>query len=63
MPDGRPETTGPDVEAPEADVIEQQQALSDSPPRPDRVDVPLEASEADALDQAYPVELDDERRS
>lgn len=51
----------PDIEAPDADVIEQQQDITDDAPRPDRVDVPLDVNEADAIEQAIPFVLDDDR--
>ena len=50
-----------DIEAPDADVIEQTQDVTNDPPRPDTVDVPIDVNEADALEQAVPFVLDEDR--
>ncbi|HVE99231.1 MAG TPA: hypothetical protein VNA12_08635 [Mycobacteriales bacterium] len=50
-----------DIETPDADVIEQAQDVTDDPPRPRTVEVPLDVNEADALEQAVPFVLDEDR--
>ena len=50
-----------DIEAPEADVVEQEQVVTNEPPRPQHVSVPLDVNEADALEQAVPFVLDEDR--
>jgi hypothetical protein len=51
----------PDIEAPEADAIEQEQDLTNDAPHPQAVEVPLDVNEADALEQAVPFVLDEDR--
>lgn len=48
-----------DLEAPEADAVEQSRAVAGARP-PVRRELPAEADEADAADQALEVELDED---
>ena len=52
-----------DFEAPDADVVEQEQEVTNAAPHPKPVE-PLrdDVPEADALEQAHPFPLDDEEQ-
>ena len=51
-----------DLEAPDADVIEQEQVVTNDAPHPAPVELRDDVPEADALEQAHPFPLDDEER-
>ena len=51
-----------DIEAPDADVVEQKQVVTNDAPHPEPVEVRDDVPEADALEQAHPYPLDDEER-
>jgi hypothetical protein len=50
-----------DIEAPDVDVVEQGQDVSDDAPVPEPVVLKDDVNEADALEQAHPVPLDEDR--
>lgn len=50
------------VETPEADAVEQAQGSEAAETPRDVVTIPDEVNEADALEQAYEVEIDDDYR-